>query len=422
MIKRKALLAAMSALVASGAALLAPVQAKEFTADPKLNEQVAKRLKIPVYFAVPASARAPLGSIDTPDRLLDYKHPDATSASGDVGLRLVIGKRGGLAKRLGKSGLVQTGDIILSVRPEWGGAGAYPNIQMGISHSGVAYIKDGVLHNIDNPMDSEFLGPGLRGELNGSHYNTVHLLHIIRPRNLTDAERANILAWATRFGTNPTRHYPDQISFNKDYNDPKYKPGKSPDFVKHLAQIGLGHKPAGNLDLYCSEFVWALLALKNCDPATTTEDFKGSRMPSCVREAMHPMSATGDYIFRRNSRSYAGLADGPLLVVDAMKLPDDREKELLSSIFADNPAKLAKMSTGHRQVAEDMKKNFEPLQTYYIDAATGGWGRWKARGIRFMSNRKVPDNYSPTSFLINTLLPVDNANRTMDYVATIVME
>jgi hypothetical protein len=91
-------------------------------------------------------------------------------------------------------------------------------------------------------------------------------------------------------------------------------------------------------------------------------------------------------------------------------------------VFVEDQQKLAKMSTGHRQLAEQMKPNFEPLQTYYVDAATGGWGRWKARSIRFMSNRKVPDNYSPTSFLINTLLPADNSKRTMDYVATIVIE
>jgi hypothetical protein len=34
----------------------------------------------------------------------------------------------------------------------------------------------------------------------------------------------------------------------------------------------------------------------------------------------------------------------------------------------------------------------------------------------------VPENYSPTSYLLNTLLPPDNVNRTMDYVATIVIE
>jgi hypothetical protein len=32
------------------------------------------------------------------------------------------------------------------------------------------------------------------------------------------------------------------------------------------------------------------------------------------------------------------------------------------------------------------------------------------------------ENYAPASFLINTLLPKDNANRTMDYVATILLE
>jgi hypothetical protein len=34
----------------------------------------------------------------------------------------------------------------------------------------------------------------------------------------------------------------------------------------------------------------------------------------------------------------------------------------------------------------------------------------------------IPENYSPTSYLINTLLPKENRNRTMDYVATIVMQ
>jgi hypothetical protein len=69
-----------------------------------------------------------------------------------------------------------------------------------------------------------------------------------------------------------------------------------------------------------------------------------------------------------------------------------------------------------------MRPNFAALQTYYVDAATGSWGRRRARAIRFVSNRRVPDNYSPTSYLINTLLPADNSNHTMDYVATIAIE
>ena len=118
--------------------------ANEFKYDAKTNERIAKKLNIPVFYAVPASARVKLPKdIKTSDQLIDFKHPDASGASGDVGLRLVVAKRSGLAKRLAQSGLVQTGDLLLSFRTEWGGAGAYPNVQLGISHTGLAYVKDG---------------------------------------------------------------------------------------------------------------------------------------------------------------------------------------------------------------------------------------------------------------------------------------
>ena len=45
-------------LAAAGSALSAPpVASKEFTFDEKVNAEMARRLNIPVYFAVPASAR-----------------------------------------------------------------------------------------------------------------------------------------------------------------------------------------------------------------------------------------------------------------------------------------------------------------------------------------------------------------------------
>src|SRR5262245_53425586 len=132
-------------LAVSGALMVAaPISAKEFTVDETTNKNLAKKLGIPVYFAVPASARGPVPTdINTTDKLVDFRHPDAQTAHGDVGLRLIITKRDGMVKRLAKSGLVQTGDLLLTVRPEWAGAGAYPSVQMGISHTGLAYIKDG---------------------------------------------------------------------------------------------------------------------------------------------------------------------------------------------------------------------------------------------------------------------------------------
>src|SRR6476659_3220175 len=72
-----------------------PARAKEFTFYEKVNQEMACRLKIPVYFAVPNSARGALPkSVETSDRLIDFKHPDAKR--GDVGLRLVVAKRAGL--------------------------------------------------------------------------------------------------------------------------------------------------------------------------------------------------------------------------------------------------------------------------------------------------------------------------------------
>ena len=46
----------------------------------------------------------------------------------------------------------------------------------------------------------------------------------------------------------------------------------------------------------------------------------------------------------------------------------------------------------------------------------------EAKMIGGAISRAIPENYSPASFLINTLLPRDNAYRTMDYVATILIE
>lgn len=396
-----------------------PAVAAEFTFDEKVNAQMAKKLDIPVFFAVPASARAPLPKdIDTTDRLIDFKHPDAMDAAGDVGLRLVVARRSGLSRRLAKSGLVQTGDLLLSFRPEWGGAGAYPNIQMGISHTGVAYVKDGKVENIDNPLNHEYNAPGLSSE----HYRTLDYIHVIRPRNLTDEQRANIVAWASRLHERAGRIYPNQLAFNQDYNAPKYQSTKM-GFAKHLGQIALGQNPEGTLDLYCSEFAFALLSLRNCDPEKTADAFKGKRVPSCVEEPMTPLRATGNVVPSHWRNSRAGLADGPLIVVDSLDLPSEKRIPLLKSIFNENPAGLSKMSVGHRTVAEEMQPKFERLETYYVGITGPFYKSWPARWLGMIFNWSgIPKNYSPTSYLINTLQPEKDKHRTMDYVATIVLQ
>ena len=415
----------LTCLAAAGVALgAASVAAKDFTFDEKVNERMAKKLDIPVFFAVPASARVDLpDDIKTTFKLIDFKHPDAKSASGDVGLRLVVASRSNLAKRLADSGLVQTGDLLLSFRTEWGGAGPYPNVQMGISHTGLAYVKNGKVHNLDNPLNEEYLGPGMRGDLTSVHYRTLDYMHVIRPRDLTEQQRANLVAWSTRMNASARRVYPSQISFNQDYNAPKYRPRRSLDFVHRLGRIALGQNPPGTLDLFCSEFAWSMLALSDCDPAKTADAFKGSRVPSCIKEPMRPMSATGNVVPRHGRWSYSGLGDGPLLVIDAMKLPAEERQKVLRSVFVDNPDGIKKMSVGHRTLAEEMGPRFARLESYYTGITGRFWQSWWARLLGTGFNYAgIAENYSPTSYLINTLLPENNGNRSMDYVATIVIE
>jgi len=137
---------------------------------------------------------------------------------------------------------------------------------------------------------------------------------------------------------------------------------------------------------------------------------------------MEPLKATGDYITRRGRSSNAGLAEGPLLVIDSLKLPDAERDKLLQTVFVENKAGLAKMSVGHRQVAEKYQADFAKIEKYYLGVNGKCGPTLQARLISSGFRSSIPQNYSPTSFLINTLLPENNNNRTMDYVATIFIE
>lgn len=400
---------------AAGVFLLsaAIAEAKTFSPGERVSKMMDTKYKLPMYFTLPDSVRAKLADdIKTTDTLVDYRHPQ----NNKLGLRLVVSKRSGWPDRMAKSGLIQTGDILLTFRPEWGGGGAYPNIQMGISHTGIAYVKGGKLYNIDNPMDGVHIG------FDSEHYRTLNMIHVIRPRNLTDAQRANILFWGSKLRDGRGKIYPTQVNFNDDYNAPKFKEGKSPVFVKELGQAALGQSlPDKPLGMYCSEFAWSLLSLRNC-PADSASAFGGSKLPSCVSEPMKPMEATGNYMQKKISKSsYSGLVDGPMMVIDSLGLPPAEREAAMKTVFAVTNTK-TNMSEGHMTVAKAMQDSVPKLEKYYIDSGKSLIKSIRARMIAYGMRRQIPDNYSPTSYLINTLLPADNSNRTMDYVATIVIE
>ncbi len=411
---RLTLATVLLAVWSAGASAQAPL--KQFTESEKANARLVKTLNIPAFFALPKSARGTIpDQIPTSDTLVDFKHP----AGGGLGLRVIETKRSGMGERLGKSGLFETGDLILSFWPDWGGAGPYPSVQMGVSHVGVAYIKDGRLNNIDNPLTAEYNAPS---DLRSSNYRQVSFMHVVRPRNLTEAQRANLQAWIARFSSNQSTIFPSRLAFNSDYSAPKFKAGQPIDFVKSLAQAGLG-QPGPKIDLYCSEFAWSLLALRDCDPDAAAGQFNGSGMPRCVRQPMEPMTATGDYVSTKSRNAHIGLADGPLTVIDSMGLPAAERQKHIDSVFAvSRPDALRKMSPGHRETARTLGPKFAALAIYYKGVTGSFTEKQQAAAVSAAFAKEVAQNYSPTSFLINTLLPPNNPNRTMDYIATIVVK
>ena len=372
---------------------------------------------------MPNSARAALPkTIDTTDKLIDFRHPESKGSATAVGLRIVAAKREGFGRRMAKSGLIQSGDILLSFRPEWGGGGAYPNIQMGISHAGTAFMRDGELHQIDNPLTGEYNSADLKGDFDNAHYKDIKFMHVIRPRELTKAQKANIENWAARFLDNAKAIYPKELEFNRDYNSPKYKPGKALTFVKEVGQIALLQSHAEHQSLFCSEFSWSLLALRNCDPAKSADSFKDKSVPACVTPIMTPLQVTGNYPLYGHTNAKIGLADGPLVVINAMKKPAKERNALVASVFVENPASVSKMSAGHQELAKTFSPQFGKLKGYYENVEGGQIRKAVAMVQSFGFHQIVPDNYSPTSFLIDTLLPADSKRREMDYVATIMFE
>lgn len=392
---------------------LAPLALAGSFIKEKYDNLVEQQLNIPVFFAFPESSFATLPQeLPTSDLLIDFKHPSSKMAPHVLGYRIYSHKQDGtLASSLAESGFIQTGDIILSFRPEWGGGGPYPNIQMGVSHAGVAYIKNGVLYNIDMPLTTDYIG-----QLNSKHYMETKALHVIRPRGLTDQQKSNLVGWATKLVNEAGKIYPKYIAFNQDYTSPNYAHDKSLVFIKQLGQLAFGKTDNISLKMYCSEFAWSLLSLRDCDP-DQPDAFMADGVPACIHPIFTPLPMVGSLIGAKSTGTgTAGLSDGPLLTISAMGLSEKERNLLLNSVFLTIQKSDSKMSPGHRKVAEQMRPVFGKLQGLYRGIFTGNA---EALEIRKQFNAHMKNNYSPTSFIIQILLPKDHPARVMDYVGTV---
>jgi hypothetical protein len=372
------------------------------------DQLTTKASDLPVFFTVPDSAMTKADETMT-KRSVKFTHPDSKNFPNQLGLRLIPTKRAEIQTTL--SGLVQDGDIVLSFRPEWSYTGSYPHVQMGVSHAGIIYTNNGKIYNVDNPMDNEYVG-----QLNSQHYQESNALHIIRPK-LTLTQKKNVKAWAKMLADNRAKLYKSRITFNGKYEEPKYdENSKNPySFVKALGAIAL-RVGTDTTSMFCSEFVFSLLALRDCSPTTHKAEFAKAATPSCIKPLFTPMPALGNYPQTSNLADGVGMADGPLMVLKASGATPAEQAHTVESVFPEKE-NLTNMSSGHRTVAESMSPMFAPLKNYYLAPDSTDP---QIAGIKQAFNANMKPNYSPTGYLINSLLPSKATQRVMDYVGTIV--
>lgn len=365
---------------------------------------LSSRLTVSDFMMIPKAAWAPI-AVSQSARVTVTEE---LAAAGDLGFRLIhldraVRSTKVAARDLAASGLIQPGDILLSFRPEWDGTLAYAHMQLGVSHSGFAFIVEDEtgtrhVHTLESPLNySSYLD-------SPHHYTSLDAIHVLRP-NLSNLQMANLSAWArTILLANKT-----QFEFFADYGKPMYLRGlpgvRSPadqvDFFARAVTNG------GKVESYCSEFVWMLLSLKNCDPKAYTR--------ACIAFPFATTSGALTAIVPAMTGN-AGLAQGPEAALTTAGRAKQAVLETLTQrVFVDiltDPEQLeGRMSAGHRAVAEANRESMLLINAkYYMNG--------EDRNVATAINSQVAENFSPTSFLLRASARLDG----FSYVGTVVFD
>ncbi len=391
----------------------------EGKADSVASTSPERLLDTPFYFGMPK------GSISTTLNRSQYVYPTVWNKSvefDEVGLRMIavkqsdssraakVAARHDMAASLAKAGVLQDGDVALTFRPELAATMAYPHIQMGSTHAGLVYTRNGQAYNIDSPLDGEYVG-----QFDTKHYAGdgaseagTAALHILRPRMMNETRRVQLRGWISTLmenldGINGERA---QLKFQSDYMTPIYASTNLSlqQTVTTLGKIILESDKQTKLPMYCAEFAWHMIALSSCTSAEILE--ATSDGAACVTEPFSPMPLLA------TTTGQVGLAEGPLLAL--LQAPAEQRAVLVEPIFADGEP--TKLSSGHRAVAQQVAPLMAGLQQIYEARAVGATAEQTASGAAQL-NAAVKDNYSPTAFMVQAMPAGD---RPMDYVATVV--
>jgi hypothetical protein len=225
---------------------------------------------------------------------------------------------------------------------------------------------------------------------------------------MTDTRRAQLRTWVKTLKTNLPRinGARQQIKFQSDYLTPDYvSAGKTTrQTITTLGKIILEQDTTTKQPMFCSEFAWHMLALSNC----TADEIKNAPAEgaACVDEVFAPMPLVA------SSATEVGLADGPLIAL--LKFSEPIRLINLPKIF--ETGDVAKLSSGHRMVSEQVAPLMGPLSQFYGARAMGAPVEATAEAATMLS-AQMPLNYSPTAFLVQSM--AEEPARAVDYVATL---
>lgn len=370
--------------------------------------------RYPLKEAIPSASRITEfgGEIET------RRHPDYSSAQ----IRLVrlpksIHATKKAAEVLAACEILQDGDIMLALRRPWSKANAYGNVQLGIPHSALATVQsDGetpFIHSLESPLS--YSSP-----LNHRpHYSGFDTFHIVRP-NLTARQKENIGKWGKAIVMK------NNVQFQSDYSLPYQLRGESRDeksigldlAMNTLFDVGPG------CDAYCSEFIWAVMMLRDIDPDEVLSKFpapdeKGAEqkyIAARLKPLFEPMPGV-----TRDPVNRPGLMQGPdvLLhqIIDDKKV---RRQYMLDSVLLTrdpvSPDSKALMSSSHIKTAVAFMPKILQLRQWY--------GEQKESSSQIGAlNAQVAPNYSPTlySALANSKHR-SGGEKTFRYVGTVVFD
>lgn len=345
----------------------------------------------------------------------------AHSESPDAQLRVItlpksIQSTEETARVLAEAGAIQDCDVLLSFRPEWAKFNGYCNIQLGISHTAIATIDSSggkkYVQTVESPLSYS-------SRLNyAHHYEALDYFHIVRP-NLTSSQKKNAKAWALKIlGSDH-----DRITFFSDYGTPykdrKLKAPASGNLPVDLAKTAMYPDGDMSVSLYCSELVWAILALRDISPSDMSSQFppgSGKDPTSWLESKLNPLfdplaGASGAPL------STPGLMQGPDVQMRSIFGRDDagRRKYLLDDVLltkVTNPAETeGHLSPGHAMAANMFRVAKLPhVRAYYGEEN-------EASSALPTLNVGINHNYSPTAYFLLGNLP--KSSRKLSYVGTV---